>query len=139
MIILSLIIIHIIFLMIRRPPRPTRMTHSFPTRRSSDLVRSAPAGPLRCARSRTGSPSGCAPACGLPDPRRLGEAPGIPSPASLLRRRAGFDLRPHPFAVPAASASHQGSMDERAVAAHDQAALRTQLHTPRNLDRKSVV
>src|SRR3546814_10062432 len=69
----------------------------------------------------------------LPDPRRLGEAPGIPSPASLLRRRAGFDLRPHPFAVPAASASHQGSMDERAVAAHDQAALRTQLHTPRNL------
>src|SRR3546814_2526825 len=26
------------FLMIRRPPRSTRMTHSFPTRRSSDLV-----------------------------------------------------------------------------------------------------
>src|SRR3546814_14730906 len=25
------------FLMIRRPPRSTRMTHSFPTRRSSDL------------------------------------------------------------------------------------------------------
>src|SRR3546814_3765587 len=25
--------------MIRRPPRSTRMTHSFPTRRSSDLVR----------------------------------------------------------------------------------------------------
>src|SRR3546814_9852276 len=27
------------FLMIRRPPRSTRMTHSFPTRRSSDLIR----------------------------------------------------------------------------------------------------
>src|SRR3546814_13680923 len=27
------------FLMIRRPPRSTRMTHSFPTRRSSDLVK----------------------------------------------------------------------------------------------------
>src|SRR3546814_18072072 len=27
------------FLMIRRPPRSTRMTHSFPTRRSSDLGR----------------------------------------------------------------------------------------------------
>src|SRR3546814_13650226 len=26
------------FLMIRRPPRSTRMTHLFPTRRSSDLV-----------------------------------------------------------------------------------------------------
>src|SRR3546814_2723283 len=25
--------------MIRRPPRSTRMTHSFPTRRSSDLVK----------------------------------------------------------------------------------------------------
>src|SRR3546814_15339407 len=25
------------FLMIRRPPRSTRLTHSFPTRRSSDL------------------------------------------------------------------------------------------------------
>src|SRR3546814_6072268 len=27
------------FLMIRRPPRSTRMTHSFPTRRSSDLAK----------------------------------------------------------------------------------------------------
>src|SRR3546814_13111541 len=26
------------FLMIRRPPRSTRLTHSFPTRRSSDLL-----------------------------------------------------------------------------------------------------
>src|SRR3546814_4796088 len=26
------------FLMIRRPPRATRLTHSFPTRRSSDLL-----------------------------------------------------------------------------------------------------
>src|SRR3546814_9763997 len=29
--------------MIRRPPRSTRTTHSFPTRRSSDLETSAPA------------------------------------------------------------------------------------------------
>src|SRR3546814_18207170 len=28
----------VVFLMIRRPPRSTRMTHSFPTRRSSDLI-----------------------------------------------------------------------------------------------------
>src|SRR3546814_12124427 len=29
------------FLMIRRPPRSTRTTHSFPTRRSSDLLADA--------------------------------------------------------------------------------------------------
>src|SRR3546814_18259519 len=29
----------VFFLMIRRPPRSTRLTHSFPTRRSSDLDR----------------------------------------------------------------------------------------------------
>src|SRR3546814_13818250 len=29
------------FLMIRRPPRSTRLTHSFPTRRSSDLIEGA--------------------------------------------------------------------------------------------------
>src|SRR3546814_11740313 len=28
---------YVFFLMIRRPPRSTRTTHSFPTRRSSDL------------------------------------------------------------------------------------------------------
>src|SRR3546814_15839959 len=28
----------IFFLMIRRPPRSNRLTHSFPTRRSSDLI-----------------------------------------------------------------------------------------------------
>src|SRR3546814_8912197 len=32
----------IFFLMIRRPPRATRMTHSFPTRRSSDLATHLP-------------------------------------------------------------------------------------------------
>src|SRR3546814_19397101 len=32
-------ILSFFFLMIRRPPRSTRTTHSFPTRRSSDLVR----------------------------------------------------------------------------------------------------
>src|SRR3546814_19420018 len=31
--------VYVFFLMIRRPPRSTRTTHSFPTRRSSDLLR----------------------------------------------------------------------------------------------------
>src|SRR3546814_13849203 len=31
-------VIYVFFLMIRRPPRSTRLTHSFPTRRSSDLT-----------------------------------------------------------------------------------------------------
>src|SRR3546814_6380962 len=43
--------------MIRRPPRATRMTHSFPTRRSSDL------GP-RLARARKAKARGGSPARG---------------------------------------------------------------------------
>src|SRR3546814_1005996 len=35
--VMSRIVIHFFFLMIRRPPRSTLLTHSFPTRRSSDL------------------------------------------------------------------------------------------------------
>src|SRR3546814_9112739 len=34
----SIFIVYVFFLMIRRPPRSTRTTHSFPTRRSSDLL-----------------------------------------------------------------------------------------------------
>src|SRR3546814_19430117 len=37
--VLSLCVHYFFFLMIRRPPRSTRTTHSFPTRRSSDLPR----------------------------------------------------------------------------------------------------
>src|SRR3546814_14214584 len=33
------IVFFVFFLMIRRPPRSTRLTHSFPTRRSSDLLK----------------------------------------------------------------------------------------------------
>src|SRR3546814_14547106 len=52
-----ILFIDFFFLMIRRPPRSTRLTHSFPTRRSSDLMRVA---------------------CGSEQGRRVGDRPRLP-------------------------------------------------------------
>src|SRR3546814_11047452 len=46
------LLIRFFFLMIRRPPRSTRLTHSFPTRRSSDLAIPGIAVAPRIARQR---------------------------------------------------------------------------------------
>src|SRR3546814_4136005 len=76
---LSLLLI-LFFLMIRRPPRSTRTTHSFPTRRSSDLkrpyVRSAK---LACPRGKQGTGAAPPEFCrGTPLPL-IGIAAGIAS------------------------------------------------------------
>src|SRR3546814_8783136 len=61
--------------MLRRPPRSTRMTHSFPTRRSSDLVhRARPRLQLRYPDAGAHGVE----QIGRHGHRRLGEAPGRP-------------------------------------------------------------
>src|SRR3546814_12888763 len=76
----------IFFLMIRRPPRSTRMTHSFPTRRSSDLVATAAARPHQ-RRARRGE--------GAAGDRRLvvGAGDAVNRPAGV---EAGWSQWPAP-------------------------------------------